>query len=197
LRRVRFNRLRPLVLGLAAALVSAAGAQAQSPSLAERIETCGACHGEDGNSPMENIPSLAGQPALFIVNQLVLMREKVRPVEAMEPFVKDLKDEDAIALGDHYSKLPAKPTGAKPDPTLVQRGAALSEDRRCGSCHLPTLAGQEQIPRIASQRIDYLIKSLKEFRDGTRPGADTNMSVPVAGLSDADLTALAHYSASR
>jgi cytochrome c553 len=59
------------------------------------------------------------------------------------------------------------------------------------------LQGQEQIPRIARQRVDYLIKSMKEFRDGTRLGADTNMSVPVSGLSDADLVALAHYAASR
>ncbi|MNC95756.1 Cytochrome c [compost metagenome] len=80
---------------------------------------------------------------------------------------------------------------------LAKRGEQIANERRCGSCHLPTLAGQEQIPRVAKQRIDYLIKSLKEFRDGTRPGADTNMSVPVAGLSDSDLAALAHYAASR
>ena len=65
------------------------------------------------------------------------------------------------------------------------------------SCHGADLAGQDQIPRIGKQRIDYLTKALKEFRDGTRPGADTIMSGAVAGLSDADLAALAHYAASR
>ena len=83
------------------------------------------------------------------------------------------------------------------DPALVKRGEESAATKRCGSCHLPTLAGQEQIPRIAKQRIDYLIQSLKEFRDGTRLGADTNMSVAVAGLSDANSAALAHYSSSR
>ncbi len=188
---------RPQVLGLAAAAFWAGDAVAQTPPLADRIQICGTCHGEDGNSKMENIPSIAGQPAFFIVNQLILMREKVRSVEAMEPFVKDLKDDEAIALANHFAKLPAKPSNEKADPALVRRGETLVADRRCGSCHLPTLAGQEQIPRIAAQRIDYLIKSLKEFRDGTRLGADTNMSVPVAGMSDADLAALAHFSASR
>jgi len=188
---------RPPVLGLAAVCLSAAAALAQSAPLAERIQTCGACHGEDGNSKMENIPSLAGQPSFYLVNQLILMREGVRPVEAMTPFVKDLKDEDIVALGDHYSKLPPQAGGEPIDPALVKRGTELAEQRRCGSCHLPSLAGQEQIPRVARQRVDYLIKSLKEFRDGTRLGADTNMSVPVAGLSDADLSALAHYAASR
>ena len=68
---------------------------------------------------------------------------------------------------------------------------------RCGSCHLPTLAGQEQMPRLAKQRIDYLIHSMQSFRDDTRSGADTLMSSVVAGRSDADLAALAHYAASR
>jgi cytochrome c553 len=185
-----------LVLGLAAAAFCG-DAFAQGPALAERIEACSACHGKDGNSRMENIPSIAGQPAVFIVNQLILMREKVRPVEVMEPFVKDLKDEDVTALAGHFAKMPPKRGDETIDPMLVKRGEQIAAERRCGSCHLPTLAGQEQIPRIARQRIDYLIKSLKEFRDGTRLGADTNMSVPVAGLSDADLAALAHYVASR
>lgn len=188
---------RPPVLALAAVCLSAAAALAQPTPLAERIQTCGVCHGEDGNSKMENIPSLAGQPSFYLVNQLILMREGVRPVEAMTPFVKDLKDEDIVALGDHYSKLLPRAGGEPIDPALVKRGIELAEQRRCGSCHLPSLAGQEQIPRVARQRVDYLIKSLKEFRDGTRLGADTNMSVPVAGLSDADLAALAHYAASR
>jgi len=187
---------RPLIFGLAAVAFCTGAALAQGGQLSERIQTCTACHGEDGNSRMENIPSIAGQPAFFIVNQLILMRERVRPVEAMEPFVKDLKHDEATALASHFAKLPAKPSDEKIDPALARRGEEVAAARRCGSCHLPTLAGQEQIPRIGKQRVDYLVKSLKEFRDGTRLGADTNMSVPVVGLSDADLAALAHYAAS-
>jgi cytochrome c553 len=80
---------------------------------------------------------------------------------------------------------------------LAARGAELAQQKRCASCHGPNLAGQDQMPRIGKQRIDYLIKALTEFRDGTRTGADTIMSGPVAGLSDADLAALAHFSASQ
>lgn len=187
----------PPVVGLAAALLCAGAAVAQSVPLAERIESCAACHGEDGNSKMENIPSLAGQPAFFVLNQLILMRENVRLVEAMMPLVKDLKDADITALADHFAKLPPKPSEEPVDAALVKRGAEIAGQRRCASCHLPTLAGQDQIPRLAKQRVDYLIQSLKEFRESRRPGADTIMSGAVAGLSDADLTALAHYAASR
>ena len=48
------------------------------------------------------------------------------------------------------------------------------------------------MPRLARQRVDYLIHSMKEFRDNTRSGADTLMSNVVIGVSDDDLAALAH-----
>jgi cytochrome c553 len=172
--------------------MAVAGAQ----SLPERIQQCGGCHGEDGNSRIEKIPSLAGQPDFFILNQLFLMREGVRKVEAMAPLVKDLKDDDLTKLSEHFAKLPAKRSDEPIDAALAKRGAELSAARRCGSCHLPSLAGQEQMPRVARQRIDYLIDTLKSYRDSPRPGADTAMSAAIAGATDADIAALAHYAAS-
>jgi cytochrome c553 len=186
---------RPLLIGLAVATVSINGVGAQG--VAERIKQCGICHGEDGNSQMANLPSLAGQPEFFIINQLFLMREGVRKVDAMAALVKDLKDDDLQALAKHYAALTPKPSGEPIDSALVQRGSELAATRRCGSCHLPAFTGADQIPRIAKQRVDYLITVLKELRDGKRPGADTLMSQAVAGLSDADLAALAHFAASR
>ena len=88
---------------------------------------------------------------------------------------------------------PPKSAPAPADPALDARGAALSKTMRCGVCHLPNYAGREQIPRIAGQREDFLVYSLKEFRDQPRAGADTNMAAAVYGISDADIMALAHY----
>jgi len=187
---------RPPVLGLAAVLFGAGFALGQSMPLAERLQQCAACHGEDGNSRMPNIPSLAGQPAFYVLNQLFLMREGVRKVEAMAAIVKDLTDPDLEALSQHFSKLPAKASDEQADAAIVKHGAEVATARRCNSCHGPALAGVDQVPRIAKQRIDYLTATLKAYRDNPRPGADTLMSSAVAGLSDADLTALAHYCAS-
>ena len=53
------------------------------------------------------------------------------------------------------------------------------------------------MPRLAKQRIDYLIAALKEFRDTTRAGrrhGDERAISPAR--RDADLVALAHYAAS-
>lgn len=170
---------------------------AQPMPLAERIKFCAACHGEDGNSRIPNVPSLAGQPEFFLVNQLFLFREGVRKLEAMAPLVKDLKDDDLVAMAKHFAALEPNPSEEPIDPALVKRGAALAEPLRCASCHLPTLTGQAQMPRLAKQRIDYLIHAMKEFRDNKRSGADTLMSNVLIGVSDAELAALAHYSASR
>jgi cytochrome c553 len=188
---------RPLAFGLAAAALSASCCFAQTMTFAERVAMCGACHGEDGNSKLENIPSLAGQPAFFILNQLFLMREGVRKVEAMAPIVKDLKDEDLDALSKHFAGLAPKRSDEKIDPALVKRGEEIATARRCVSCHGPNLGGVDQIPRIARQRIDFTIKSLKAYRDNPPPGADTAMSANVVGATDADLVALAHYAASK
>ncbi len=193
------GRNRSLSLFIVCAVLAMVGSSAfaQTLSLAERIVQCGGCHGEDGNSQLEKIPSLAGQPEFFIMNQLVLMREGVRKIEAMAPFVKEMKDEDIFALAKHFASLPPKRSDEAIDAALVKRGAEIAVQRRCASCHLPTLAGQDQMPRLAGQRIDYLIDSMKSYLDNTRSGADTAMTAAIVGLSEADLVALAHYAASR
>jgi cytochrome c553 len=188
---------RPPAFGLAAVLLTAVPAAAQPMSYAERLQACHTCHGDDGNSKMEKIPSIAGQPAFYILNQLFLMREGVRKVEAMEPFVKDLKDDELDRFSKLFAGLPAKPSGEPIDEAKAKRGAEIAEHRRCSSCHLPSLAGQDQMPRLAKQRIDYLIPTLQSYRGAPRPGADTAMSAAIAGASDADIEALAHYCASK
>ena len=168
-------RSRPLAFGLAAAFFCAGPAWAQSGRLAEKLQLCSACHGEDGNSKIEKIPSLAGQPAFFILNQLFLMREGVRKVEAMAPIVKDLKDEDLTNLSEHFAKLPAKRSDEAIDPALAKQGR---RDRHAAALRLLPSAEawpvSEQMPRVAGQRIDYLIERLKSLpRHDRGPVRDT------------------------
>lgn len=174
---------------------AAADLRAADP-LQERLQLCGTCHGEQGNSKMENTPSLAGQPELFLTNQLILMRERLRKSEIMAPFVKGLKDDEIVALSAHFSKLPPQPTDDPVDRSVVARGAELAQKLFCGQCHLPNYEGREQMPRLTHQRVDYLIQSMAAYRAGTRSGIDTSMNGVMAGVSDQDIRALAHYLAS-
>jgi cytochrome c553 len=157
-------------------------------------EPCLACHGPDGNSVTAGIPSIAGQPRLFIETQLVLIREELRPSPQMLPLVKGMKDAEITRLAEHFSKLPAKPAPAGPaDPKLIKQARARAQALRCGVCHLSDFSGQNQVPRLAGQREEYLEAEMRAYRDGKRKGGDTIMAAALYGVSDADIKALAHF----
>jgi cytochrome c553 len=176
---------------LAALLVSAAAAQ-------ERLPLCAGCHGPDGNSEIPGIPSIAGQPKLFLETQLVLFREEVRVLPRMQPpakgVAKGLSDREIVHLAEHFAALRARSSASGPaDPAQIARGRELAGKLHCGSCHLPNFRGGAQIPRLAGQREDYLTDSMLGYRDNPRGGGDTIMAAALYGVSDADLRALAHY----
>ena len=188
-RRVRLALMLWSCLGFSFAVGTAA---AQSPS-AQTLQLCAACHGDKGNSRMPGSPSLAGQPRIFIENQLVMIREGLREVAQMKGLLADMKDEEFTALAKYFSEQKIQPQATALDTSKAARGAALSKRGQCGSCHLPDYAGREQMPRLAGQREDFLLSSMKEFRDGRATGRDTIMAATLRGMSDAELTDLAHY----
>ena len=160
----------------------------------DRLQLCAACHGDDGNSTNPQIPSIAGQPKLFIETQLVLFREEIRKSDQMAAVVKGMKDAEIVKLAEHFSKLPAKAMETGPaDKALTQRGSQRAKELRCGICHLSDFSGQKQMPRLAGQREAYLAAELRAYRDGKRAGGDTIMAAALYGVSDADLRALAHF----
>ncbi len=157
-------------------------------------EVCTACHGPGGNSPTPGVPSIAGQPKLFIENQLVLIREQLRPSPSMLPVVAGMKDAEITRLAGHFSKLPAKSMEiGTTDAKLAQRGRERAKALRCGTCHLPDFKGQNQVPRVAAQREAYLVAEMRAYRDNKRKGGDTIMAAALYGVSDADIDALAHF----
>ena len=163
-------------------------------SFATSQETCLACHGPGGNSVTPGIPSIAGQPKLFIENQLVLIREELRPAPQMLPIVRGMKGSEIVQLANHFSKLPAKSMATTPaDPKLVKQAMARAKALRCGVCHTADFSGQNQVPRLAGQREEYLVSEMLAYRDNKRKGGDTIMAAALYGVSDADIKALAHF----
>lgn len=181
----------------AAAALAAAACLASAPAAAQPqpagVDACATCHGPGGNSPTPAIPSIAGQPKLFIENQLVLIREGLRDVPEMKAVMGGLSDAEIVALAGHFSAQPAqRPPGAV-DPATFAAGAAVSKRALCGTCHLPDYSGQNQVPRLARQHEPYLAATLKMYRDAPAPGRDTAMSAVLYGLQDAELKQLSHY----
>ncbi len=183
-----------LVAAVSAAPLAAAGDAARGQALAEE-RGCGGCHGADGRSATPDVPSLAGQPAEFITLQMILFRERLRDAPPMPDLAQGLEDEQLEDLAAFFAALPPGPSedrGTR-DGAVAARGQALSQRLNCGVCHLPDYRGREQIPRLVGQREDYLLRTLREYRDNKRVGTDTSMNAVVYAVPNADLAALAHY----
>ena len=159
-----------------------------------KAELCIGCHGENGISQLENMPSLAAQPDLFIQWQLVFFRAGTRKNEQMQPIVEQLNNEDIRNLGAYFAQLaPPKPP-ADENPEMSKKGAQAAVGRRCASCHTDSYAGTKAVARVASQRQEYLVKALRDYKTSTRSGGGMAAMAEVAyPLSEEEIEALAHY----
>jgi len=181
-------------LGLVIAAMLAGASPVPAADLSEKMAPCLACHGEDGQSQIENVPSLGGQQASYTVIQLYMFREKIRVTEPMNEMAKELTDGDLQSIADALAALPAsKPPADAGDPTRLQRARTLSEQYHCNTCHRPDFSGRESVPRLADQREDYLLKTLREYKSGARHAYEPIMVEVLQPISDADLVELSYY----
>jgi cytochrome c553 len=186
--------LRPYLVALLLAAFTAASAQAGV--FDDRKAQCTECHGDSGASKTPNVPSLGGQPELFVLYQLVAFREGQRKVPAMNDMMKGMSDDDLRAAAAYVAKLPPpSPPTKTGDPARLARAQALVDKNRCGFCHNPDFFGHDQIPRLRHQREDYLLKALRDYKAETRIGGGAMMSEVLYPLKDADLADLAYYMA--
>jgi cytochrome c553 len=162
----------------------------------KKAEVCIACHGPAGNSAQPNIPSLAAQPPLYIYFQLLQYREKRRTDPLMSPMAANLSDREMQDFGAYFSSQKAAGAPAGIDHARAEKGAVVAERNHCQSCHAAGLTGQNHIPRLTGQHMEYLRVQLKGFRTGTRPDIDGTMSSAAQPLSDDDIENLVHYIAS-
>lgn len=159
----------------------------------QKIASCRSCHGADGNSPFENIPSLAAQPATYTGMQIFLYRTNQRKIPEMNAAVAHLADRDVADIAAYFERQKPSPPPEDADPGRMTRGQALARQHHCDSCHLPNFAGQNQMPRLAGQREDYLVKAMRDYKSGMRAGFDGMMNAVLHPLDDAGIRELAYY----
>jgi cytochrome c553 len=98
------------------------------------------------------------------------------------------------AMAEAIAKLP--PPQSNLEAASAERSArvqALIQQHRCNICHKADFSGEENVPRLAGQREEYLLKSLRGYKDNSRRGYDTQMADVVAPLDDADMAELAYF----
>ena len=186
------DAMRKLLVGALLALTAAAPI-AEAETLADKVGPCLACHGEKGTSETENIPSLGGQTAPYALIQLYMFRDRLRLNEIMNEVAKPFTDDDLRAVSDFIATLPPpQPKVDAGDAARIDHGRALIKQNRCDFCHRPNLGGADNVPRIAGQREDYLLKTLREYKSNTRHGYDGSMAEVLQPVSDRELMDLAY-----
>jgi cytochrome c553 len=189
---MRVTTVCAVTLQLAIGLPAAA-APTGSP-VEQRLIACLSCHGEDGRSKKPDVPSLGGQPAPYTLIQLFMFRERLRVAMPMNDDTKGLSDDDLQNMATTLAKLPPPEPPIEPsDPQRLARGGALVDQNHCNVCHRSDFTGQENVPRLADQREDYLLKTLREYKSGARHAYDATMAEVLQPVDANDLEVLAHF----
>ena len=151
---------------------------------------CANCHGEEGVSKSAEIPNLAGQNPVFLLEQIRKFGNGERKDPFMQGLIKVLKDEDRLQISLFYASMTVPPSRA--DAALAAKGKELF-GKLCVRCHGEQARGNAEIPRIAGQKLSYLQTTVTRYRDGTGIRNNQLMSIATAPLKNEDITAVANY----
>ncbi|MEM5383881.1 c-type cytochrome [Paraburkholderia phymatum] len=168
-------------------------ARADAEAGKTKAQTCVACHGPMGNSTDPQYPVLAGQTARYMYLQLKDFKEGRRKDPRMSPMAANLSRDDMQDLADYFAAQKPAPIAFKADGAAVAAGQKKSADELCTSCHLGGFSGQNEIPRVAGQQYQYIVKQLQDFRSHTRTNDAGNMASVARNLTDDDIRNLASY----
>ena len=192
---------RTFLLFLAGAAVSAAAepisfADTDPRNGRDINEVCAGCHGEFGAGGKDGeYPRLAGQPAPFIAEQLVLFRDRTRKNLAMVEYVdhRQMPDPDIADISAYLAAIELKTKLPPVDETSpgynayerlqqakhlmqipraegdVDKGQRLY-GKECESCHGRDGWGnrEKEVPMLAGQYTSYLWRQVDKFLNGQR-----------------------------
>lgn len=195
---IRSRQIIGLIIWIAALATSIAPVSAQSVSEGERKHGfCASCHGINGRSFKVNYPILAGQAAPYVLRQLRDYKQGLRHDPNMDAIVPQLSEADMRDLAAFFAAQKPSSSSSESDPTKAIRGKKIAERAQCMSCHIGgTGSSGRQFPRIQGQHRNYMVKQLKDFRDGRRANDRGIMHRIAQSLTDADIEDLSSHFAS-
>jgi len=183
-----------LLASLLGSLVAAVAAQAQTVDAPPaKAAICAACHGPQGKSMQPAYPVLAGQTSRYMYLELRDFQEGRRSDPLMSPIVVGMSRDEMRELSDYFAKQtpPVQPFVA--DAAKARLGKLKADETLCTMCHLGGFAGQNEVPRVAGQHYDYIVKQLRAFKARTRTNDAGSMTSVANTLNDQDIDNLANY----
>lgn len=163
----------------------------------EAYQGCQGCHKPSGAGISDGTyPQLAGQHATVIIKQMADTREGRRDNPKMFPFagkhVVTIQEIADIAVYLQNMKIP-RDNGKGPGATLARGKDLYFKD--CQTCHGENGEGNAAkfYPVLAGQHYKYLVREIRDIRDGKRRNANPKMVKVVKDYNDADAEAVADY----
>ncbi|MDH4233734.1 MAG: c-type cytochrome [Gallionella sp.] len=153
-------------------------------------ESCNSCHGPNGNSEEYGItPSLAAMPPEYFIYSLKTYLNGKRKNVPMGIYRASLSDENIRHLAAYYAVQTPRILH-KPQKGSYQEGELASAD--CAGCHgVDGNSLNPEIPHLAGQPSEYLVKAMKDYRDGIRK--EQLMSEAMHGMSESRIVNIAAY----
>ena len=191
--------LSALVIGLAfntSSLAESGDAEAGK----QKSATCVACHGQDGNSPLDQFPKIAGQVPGYVAAQLALFKSGERNNPVMAGMAGPLSEQDMLDLDAYYanqeSTVEAIPSDrvevAQAGQAIYRGGIEKYSVPACIGCHGPTGAGiPPNYPRLGGQYAAYIEAQLLTYKSGDRK--HEMMNTIAYPLSEQQIKQLALY----
>jgi len=153
-------------------------------------EQCAICHGADGNTNSDDMPTLAGQDARYFIKAMKAYKEGKRKHESMIEAVEGLSESEIKNLAAFYAS-------QEPVRREVRIPFTTAEwIERCERCHgIDGNSTDPRFPMLAGQNKDYLRKAMKAYTGGKR--SKSIMHAMSAPLSDTDIERIVNYYATR
>jgi len=196
------------------ALLAATAALALLPALAlaaadpKVVEGCEDCHGANGVTTAQDVPTIAGVSATVQKDALSAYKANKRPCPKvthkrgdtkregdMCTAAKDLSDAQIADLAAYFAGKKFAALKQPVDAAKAAAGKAIHE-RDCKKCH--SAGGSDPADDagiLAGQPLTWMKSALADFKKGAID-QPKNMKSVVGKLSDADIEALANYYAS-
>jgi len=128
---------------------------------------CANCHGEGGNSVKPDIPNLAGQNPMYLLEQTRQFADGRRRFDFMEGMIKAMSSDEKVGVALFYAGQ-AVVTSSATNAALAAKGKEIF-NKNCFRCHGNDGHGNDTFARIAGQQKGYLTNTLKSYRSGHGP----------------------------
>jgi cytochrome c553 len=191
--QIRLPRPPLPTLRALASLVVAIPFAAHAQSIDEKVQACAACHGGNGVPADKSWPVIWGQHQGYLYLQLRDFKSGARKSDIMGPAVQDLSRDEMLAIAGWFSQK-AWPDLRQPRAAsaISARAAQTNTSVGCTGCHQDGYKGEGTQPRLAGQSVDYLAKTMLDFRTRAR-GNNPGMTDLMNATPEDDLKAMAAY----